>query len=72
MEQKLKIVGSDGTPVMTGKSKGFIASLETLIGRPLQWVICLLHLNELPLRHVFQKLDGVISEPDSFSGPIGG
>ena len=46
LEQKLKIVGSDGTTVMTGKSKGFIASLETLIGRPLQWVICLLHLNE--------------------------
>ena len=33
-------------------------------------VICLLHLNELPLRHVFQNLDGVTSGPDSFSGPI--
>ena len=71
LEQKLKIVGSDGTTVMTGKSKGFIASLETLIKRPLQWVICLLHLNELPLRHVFQNLDGVTSGPHSFSGPIG-
>ena len=55
LEQKLKIVGLDGTVVITGKSKGFIASLETLIRRLLQWVICLLHLNELPLRHVFQK-----------------
>ena len=71
LEQKLKIVGSDGTTVMTGKSKEFIASSETLIGRPLQWVICLLHLNKLCLRHVFQNLDGVTSEPDSFSGPIG-
>ena len=71
LEQKLKIVGSDGTAVMTGKSKGFIALLETLLGRLLQWVICLLHLNELPLRHVFQNLDGVISGPDVFSGPIG-
>ena len=70
LEQKLKIIGSDGTAVMTGKSKAFIASLETLIGRPLQWVIRLLHLNELPLRHVFQNLDGVTSGPDSFSGPI--
>ena len=60
-EQKLKVVGSDGIAVMTGKSKGFIASLETLIGRILQWVICLLHLNELPLRHVFQNLDGITS-----------
>ena len=71
LEQKLKIVGSDGIAVMTGKSKGFIASLETLIGRPLQWVICLLLLNELPLRHVFHNLDGITSGPDSFSGPIG-
>ena len=64
--QKLKIVESDGTAVMTGKSKGFIALLETLIRRPLQWVICLLQLNELPLRHVFQNLDGATSGPDSF------
>ena len=55
LEQKLKIVGFDGTAVMTGKSKRFIASLETLTGRLLQWVICLLHLNELPLRR-FSKL----------------
>ena len=69
--QKLKIVGSDGTAVMIGKSKGFIASLETLIGRLLQWIICLLHLNELPFRHVFQNLDSVTSGLDSFLGPIG-
>ena len=55
LEQKLKIVGSDGTAVMTGKSKEFIASLETLIGRPLQWVI-MVHLNELSPIHVFSKL----------------
>ena len=70
LEQKLKFAESDRTAVMTGKSKGFIAPIETLIGRPLQWVICLLHLNELPLRHVFQNLDGITSGPDSFSGPI--
>ena len=71
LEQKLKIVGFDRTAVMTGKRKGFIASLETLIGRPLQWVICLVHLNEPSLRHVFQNLDRVTSGPDSFSGLIG-
>ena len=36
LKQKLKIVGSDGTTVMTDKSKGFVASLESLIGSPLQ------------------------------------
>ena len=69
MGPNLKFVTA--TAVMTGKNKGFIASLETLIGIPLQWVICFLHLNELPLRHVFQNLDGITSEPDSFLGPIG-
>ena len=29
LKHKLKIVGSDGTAVMTSKIKGFIASLET-------------------------------------------
>ena len=37
----------------------------------MQWVICLLHFNELPLRHVFQNLDEVTSGPDSFSRLIG-
>ena len=71
MEHKLKIIGSDGTAVMTGKNNGCIAFLEALLGRPLQWIICLLHLIELLLRHVFRSLDGVTSGPDSFLGSIG-
>ena len=37
----------------------------------MQWTICLLHSNELPLRHVFTTLDGTTKSPDAFSGPIG-
>ena len=33
--------------------------------------MCLLRCSELPLRHVFQELDGTTSSPDSFSGPVG-
>ena len=33
--------------------------------------MCLLHTNELPLRHVFGALDGSTSGPDTFVGPIG-
>ena len=33
--------------------------------------MCLLHTNELPLRHVFAALDGATSGPDTFAGPIG-
>ena len=44
---------------------------EELNRTRLQWDICLLHLNELPLRHIFMKIDGTIKGPDKFSGAIG-
>ena len=34
-------------------------------------MICFLHLNELPLRHIFCYLDGGTSGPQAFLGPIG-
>lgn len=71
LEHNLSIVGTDGTASMTGKYNGSIRALEELFNRPLQWVVCLLHANELPLRHVFTKLDGTTNSPDTFTGPIG-
>ena len=71
LESNLSIIGSDGTATMTGPTRGCIASLEALLQRPLQWVICLLHCNELPLRHVFKALDGTTKSTDSFAGVIG-
>ena len=71
LHKKLAVVGTDGTASMTGKYIGCIRSLEKLLNKPLQWVICLLHTNVLPLRHVFKMLDGTTKSPDSFSGPIG-
>ena len=41
------------------------------LGVPLQWDICLLHLNELPLWQIFMKIDGTTKGPDKFSGAIG-
>ncbi|KAK3928197.1 putative tRNA pseudouridine synthase 1 [Frankliniella fusca] len=41
------------------------------LGRSLQWQICLLHFNELPLRHLVAELDGPTSGHKCFSGPIG-
>lgn len=38
---------------------------------PLQWSICQLHFNELPLRALFVKIDGPTSGPESFSGDVG-
>ena len=71
LADKLIIIGTDGTTSMTGIKSGLTASLKKLLGRPLQWAICLLHLNQIPLRHVFQILDGTTTGPQSFAGPVG-
>ena len=69
--EKIKIFGSDGAASMTGKFNGFIRNLEKLLNKPLQWVICLLHTHELPLRHIFTHLDGTANSPATFTAPIG-
>ena len=71
LQDNLAAVGSDETAVMTGAQNGAIRNLKKLCKRSVQWSICLLHCNELPLGHVFQALDGTTSSPDSFSGPVG-
>ncbi|ESN96201.1 hypothetical protein HELRODRAFT_163242 [Helobdella robusta] len=68
---ELKAIGCDGTVINTGLTNGVIRQLELFIGRPLQWHICLLHTNELPLRLLIQFLDGKTSNPRCFSGEIG-
>lgn len=45
--------------------------MEEKLGRPLQWVICLIHLNELPFRSLFESVDGRTTAPGSYIGPIG-
>jgi len=37
----------------------------------MQWLVCMLHTNELPVLHLLQNLDGLTSGPRAFSGPIG-
>lgn len=64
-------IGCDGTAVNTGQKGGAIRMLENKLQRPVQWVICLLHGNELPLRHLIQDLDGKTTGPVGFTGPIG-
>jgi hypothetical protein len=64
-------VGCDGTAVNTGKNNGIIRLLEEKLGRPLHWFICLLHMNELPLRHLINQIDGKTTGPATFEGSIG-
>jgi hypothetical protein len=64
-------IGCDGTATNTGWKSGVIRRLEVSLNRPLHWFVCLLHANELPLRHLVCFLDGVTSGPNSFTGMIG-
>lgn len=67
----LVAVGCDGTAVNTGIHNGVIRKVELAIGRSMQWFICILHTNELPLRHLIKHLDGATVGPHEFSGQIG-
>ncbi|GBL76232.1 hypothetical protein AVEN_234498-1 [Araneus ventricosus] len=69
--QNLSVIGYDGTNVNTGWKDGVIRLLETYVGRPLQWNICMLHTNELPRRHLILEMDGCTKGPYSYSGAIG-
>ena len=67
----LTVIGCNGCPVNTGINGGVIRIIEEKINRPLQRFVCLLHANELPLRHLFFHLDGVTQGPRAFAGSIG-
>ena len=64
-------IGADGTNVNTGLNNGAIRLLELHMGHPVQWLVCMFHFNELPLRHLVLHLDGTTSGPTAFSGNIG-
>ena len=64
-------VGCDGTNVNVGTKNGIIARLEQHYGTNLHWFVCMLHGNELPLRHLLFAKDGKPKGPSSFPGPIG-
>ena len=49
-ETSLVAVLLDGTKVNTGRINGAVARMERQLRRSLQWLVCLLHSNELPLR----------------------
>lgn len=66
----LKAIGSDGTVVNTGHLGGIITLLEHKLERPVQWFICLLHFNELPFRHIIEKLFKAAARPTAFCGEL--
>ena len=65
------LIGTDGAKINPGNKGGVIHLLETSINKPVHWIICLLHANELPLKILFSHLDGKTEGPNVFSGLIG-
>ena len=65
------VAGCDGCNGNVGNEHGCLAYLERLLGHPVEWNICLLHGNELPLRALFKHHVGKTTGPNSFSGPLG-
>ena len=70
-EGNVIVVGADSTSVNTGWRSGAIHSLEVLLKVRVIWDICQLHINELPLRHLIENLDGQTSSKNTFTGVIG-
>ena len=71
LSESILLVGGDTTNSMSGAKGGLWAHLEEMIGRPLFRVMCFLHINELPLRHLMTSLDGPTSSDKGWTGPIG-
>ena len=69
--ESLLSVHSDGCVIHCGHRKGAIRHLENILNRPLQYLICALHLCELVFEKLFKHIDGGLTGPDSYSGPIG-
>ena len=65
------VLGCDGTSNNTGWKEGSMAHIENELGWPCQRIVCLLHHCELPLRKMFEVVDGQTTGPNTFCGPIG-
>ena len=69
--ENVTIIGGDSTSSNTGWKEGAIHHIEVAKGEKVLWDICMLHTNELPLRHVMKNLGMETSGANSFVGELG-
>ncbi|GBL88715.1 hypothetical protein AVEN_195687-1 [Araneus ventricosus] len=67
----LIFLGCDSRVVSTGVINGIIRRLELKLQRPIQWIICLFHFNELPLQYLLEYIHGKTSVTSSYTRDIG-
>ena len=70
-DKTVELIGGDSTNSNSGWKGGALAWLERSLRRKVFWVICMIHCNELPLRHLMSKLDGKTNSKEGWTGPIG-
>lgn len=68
VDKTIMHIGGDSTNTNSGIWGGVFHHVEKMLGRPLNWLLCGLHLNELPLRHLIINLDGPTSSDTGFTG----
>ena len=70
MEENLEILGCDSTRVNSGRTNGVMKRIENSLNRNLMRVLCALHTNELPLRHLFDLLMARLQEKNLGLGQL--
>lgn len=71
IDKSLQAIGGDSTNVNTGWDGGVMHWVEIKLDRKLNWLVCALHTNELPLRHLITALDGKTLSNNKWAGDIG-
>lgn len=69
--KSLFAIAADGTNTNTGATSGIIKLFEDEVNRNLHRIICLLHFNELDIKHVIFAIDGATSSEKTLKGEIG-
>jgi hypothetical protein len=72
IDRSLELIGSDTTNEMSGWKGGMLSHVEELLNRRLFRSFCMLHINELPFRHILELLDGPTTSKNGWSGTVGG
>ena len=62
------VVGGDSCHGNSGWKGGTKALLEKMLGHECHWAVCMLHTNELPLRHLIKRKYGPTSSSTGFNG----
>ena len=71
-DKSLQTIGGDSTNVnYTGFDGGCMYSVEVKLGHTLIWLVCALHTNELPLRHLITTLDEKTLSNNKWTGNMG-